>query len=74
MAETEPTTTHESRKLTAAEVEALADRMQARAISVLFDVSPEVREDILVSTGCLRVLALIIDVACNSVTVEIRRP
>jgi hypothetical protein len=48
---------HENRKLTAREVTHLADRIFSRAVSVLFDVRPELRSDMLLASACLRVLA-----------------
>jgi hypothetical protein len=57
MATDDPNSTHESRKLRAHEVSLLADRIFARAVSVLFDVRPELRKDMLLASACLRVLA-----------------
>ena len=51
-----PTDTHDIRKLSQHEVDALADRMFNRAISCLFDVQPELRSDTLLAVACLRTL------------------
>jgi hypothetical protein len=57
MATNDHTENHETRKLTQGEVDSLADRMLARALSVLFDVRPEVKSDMLLASGCLRLVA-----------------
>jgi len=44
-------------KITSAEIDALADRMLARAASRLFADQPHLRSDMLLCTGCLRELA-----------------
>ena len=51
------TPTHEIRKLKPGEIDALGDRMLARAVSCLFDAQPHLKRDMLLSVGCLRELA-----------------
>ena len=53
----DPTATHDIRKLEPNEIDALADRMLARAVSCLFDVQPNLKSDMLLCVGCLRELA-----------------
>jgi len=47
----------EAVKVTSAEIDALADRMLARAASKLFEAQPNLRSDMLLAVGCLRELA-----------------
>jgi hypothetical protein len=49
--------THIAVKFSQHEVDALADRLFGRVVSMLFDVQPELRRDILSAVACLRVLA-----------------
>jgi hypothetical protein len=71
MANEQPTDTHEIRKLSQHEIDALADRMFNRAISCLFDVQPGLKSDILLTVACLRVLVR--DVADDGLTVRVWR-
>jgi hypothetical protein len=50
-------TEHEIRNLKPGEIDALGDRMLARAASCLFDVQPNLKFDMLLCVGCLRELA-----------------
>jgi hypothetical protein len=70
MATEDHTENHETRKLSAGEVDHLADRMLSRAVSVLFDVRPELRSDMLLASGCLRFLAR---TSPDGVTVDVWR-
>ncbi len=56
MAENEPTN-HQTRKLSQTELDALADRMLARAASAMFDVQPNLRSDMLLAAAVLRLVA-----------------
>jgi len=49
--------THDLIKLKPTEIDALGDRMLARAISTLFEAQPRVRSDMFLCVGCLRELA-----------------
>jgi len=49
--------THDIRKLKPSEIDALGDRMLARAVSCLFDAQPNLKSDMLLAVGCLRELA-----------------
>jgi hypothetical protein len=71
MANEQPTDTHEIRKLSQHEIDALADRMFNRAISCLFDVQPNLKSDILLTVACLRVLVR--DVSDDGLTVRVWR-
>ncbi len=71
MANEEPTQTHDIRKLSQHEIDALADRMFNRAISCLLDVQPGFRSDILLTVACLRVLVR--DVSDDGLTVRVWR-
>jgi hypothetical protein len=62
--------TYDTRTLTAADVERLADRTVERAISALFDVPLQVRRDMLLAAGCLGMLARTFP---NGVTVDVLR-
>jgi hypothetical protein len=57
MTNNDSTNNHETRKLTAREVSALADRLLSRALSMLFDAQPHLKADMLLASACLRVLA-----------------
>jgi hypothetical protein len=57
MVDHDPTPSPDTVKISSAEVDALADRMLARALSVLFDDRPNLRGDMLLCVGCLRELA-----------------
>jgi hypothetical protein len=48
---------HQTEHLTQPELIALGDRMLARAISTLSDLPREMRSDMLLCVGCLRLLA-----------------
>jgi hypothetical protein len=48
---------HVSRRLTAREVNYLADRMLARGVSAFFEANRQIKADMLVCSACLRVLA-----------------
>jgi hypothetical protein len=54
MATDDPRPNHVTRHLSQPELIALGDRMLARAISTLFDLRPEIRSDMLLCVGCLR--------------------
>lgn len=56
MADEDPTATHDARKLTAREVEHLADRCLARGVSALFDAH-YLQRDFLLISALLRVVA-----------------
>ena len=71
MANDQPTDTHEIRKLSQHEIDALADRMFNRAISCLFDVQPNLKSDILLTVACLRILVR--DVPDDGLTVRVWR-
>jgi hypothetical protein len=71
MADSEPTQTHEIRKLSQHEIDALADRIFNRAISCLFDVQPSLKSDMLLAVACLRVLVR--DVPDDGITVRVWR-
>jgi hypothetical protein len=71
MANDQPTDTHDIRKLSQHEIDALADRMFNRAISCLFDVQPNLKSDILLTVACLRVLVR--DVPGDGITVRVWR-
>jgi hypothetical protein len=71
MATEQPTDTHDIRKLSQHEIDALADRMFNRAISCLFDVQPNLKSDILLTVACLRVLVR--DVPDDGLTVRVWR-
>lgn len=51
------------------EISLLADRLEARAISVLFESSPELRHDILIAAALLRFM---IKVGMPIATIEIK--
>jgi hypothetical protein len=58
MATDQPTDTHTVRKLSQHEVEALADRLFNRSISLFaLDTFQEMRNDALLAVACLRILA-----------------
>jgi hypothetical protein len=57
MATDESNRNHQPRHLSQPELIAPGDRMLARAISTLFDLRPELRSDMLLCVGCLRLLA-----------------
>jgi hypothetical protein len=59
MATDDPTRQH-SKNLTANDVDSLADRLSARAISRLSADQPEVRTDLLLAAGCCRAFARVI--------------
>jgi hypothetical protein len=63
--------THDTRKLSQHEIDALADRMFNRAISCLFDVQPNLKSDMLLAVACLRVLVR--DVPDDGITVRVWR-
>jgi hypothetical protein len=48
---------HDRRRLTAREINSLADRTLSRALSTLLDMPTTIRSDMLLCVGCLRVLA-----------------
>jgi hypothetical protein len=49
--------TPETITITAREIDALADRCLARAVSQFFEAQPNLRNDLLLCVGCLRELA-----------------
>jgi hypothetical protein len=57
MATDEPNRNHQTRHLSQAELIALGDRTLAPAISTLSDLPREMRTDMLLCVGCLRLLA-----------------
>jgi hypothetical protein len=57
MTDQQPADTHEQRSTSGGEVDALADRMLDRAICSPSNLPPDVRTDMLLAVGCLRVLA-----------------
>jgi hypothetical protein len=59
MAGDDPTRSHDVRKISDAEIDSLADRLLARAVSCLFDAQPNLKSDMLLAVGCLRELARI---------------
>ena len=62
---------HQSRKLTASEIDGLGDRLLSRAISRLSPVESALKADMLLATGCCRVLARIARASPNgSLTVD----
>jgi hypothetical protein len=69
MANEQPTDTHDIRKLSQHEVDALADRMFNRAISCLFDVQPGLKSDMLIAVACLR--RLVRDMPDDGLTVRV---
>jgi hypothetical protein len=57
MAEDEHNEHHDRRRLTAREINSLADRTLSRALSTLLNMPTTIRSDMLLCVGCLRVLA-----------------
>jgi hypothetical protein len=71
MADSDSTDTHDTRKLSQHEIDALADRIFNRAISCLFDVQPNSKSDMLLAAACLRVLVR--DMPDDGITVRVWR-
>jgi len=67
----DPNPTHDTRKLSQDEIDALADRIFNRAISCLFDAQPNLKSDMLLAVACLRVLVR--DVPDDGLTVRVWR-
>ncbi len=67
----QPTDTHDIRKLSQHEIDALADRIFNPAISCLFDVQPNLKSDMLLAVACLRILVR--DVSDDGLTVRVWR-
>jgi len=67
----DPNPTHDTRKLSQHEIDALADRIFNRAISCLFDAQPNLKSDMLLAVACLRVLVR--DVPDDGLTVRVWR-